>query len=653
MSSFLSPAFQLGLTALHLTNPELEFLRSSLPDRTLTRPALDAFLSSLNLSHPPLSEILFSLSDLHHTAEPLVPHFIAVYATLRALAFSPSNQLSISTALYLAFTSAGGATVISSTHWLAFAEQVGVTIGGVDCIPNTDVARLLRRRWRLERGRLRSLFNDYLPFHRFLRVVNSDDAGLLLCLRAVGFVLVHALVKISGAPVPVPDWLGESDSRFLSQYMTFAIDRALSAPIATRKGASKVVSGHNEKYSDKSSPISNVSNASPFSDARSTADTHRPTSTPTASKPPRPDVASIDPAHLPHRRSVSSDGPTVHGNPTSTKPAVVIVRRSRHVSGDSPFQIDYSSLQLGDRIGSGAYGDVYHGTFLMSPVAVKMFHVNIAKTAGSGPGICGERDTDDPNHMSHRMSMTALQRFASQDSQAKYKTFLREVEMMSVVRHPNLVLYMGACGDPVTPLCIVCELFTGGSLYDYLHVADDFRPSVMMAIQFALSIARGMFYLHSSQPSILHRDLKSRNILLSGRKGVNGDPHVVICDFGLCQLFGEDGHGHGAPVGMGTASYMSPNVINGEKYEASDDVYSYGVLLYEIFTGCVPYNGMRAMQVMFHVSTRGARPTCKHDVQIPGVIRDVIEDCWAEDRKKRPSFDAIIERLIAIEKSPP
>lgn len=183
----------------------------------------------------------------------------------------------------------------------------------------------------------------------------------------------------------------------------------------------------------------------------------------------------------------------------------------RFGSGKTPFHTDFSALQLGDCIGAGGYGEVFRGTFLMSPVAVKMFRMHLSfPSLERDSGFFSEEEQHvDASKLNRVSTSRALKMFASVKSQVKYHNFVREVELMSIVRHPNLVLYMGACGDPETPLCIVSELFIGGSFFDYLHADPSFRPDKSIAASFALCLARGMLYLHTSNPSILHRDLKS------------------------------------------------------------------------------------------------------------------------------------------------
>lgn len=496
------------------------------------------------------------------------------------------------------------------------------------------------------KGPVFNLLSTWLRFDAFAAMMTRDQSGFVESLSAMGFVLTCAVIDASDAPVSKPHWAGDPESTYLSQFLTFAIERAIEnkeQPGWTRGDQHEMndigdsTDEEGEKVMTSSSWLDELGRlGSSFSNG-----------------PPGWQEGRA--------RTVASGGPVTQlesmemnlNRPESGARSIDEIRRSLGITlrrtrsrsnSSSPFHIDFSSLKLEERIGSGAYGDVYRGTYLMSPVAVKVFHVTMDKRDDLRVG-----HDEDPSHMSRKATRCALRRFASENSRLKYENFVREVEMMSVVRHPNLVLYMGACGDTVTPLCIVSELFTGGSLFEYLHNDKSFRPDTRTALSFALNIARGMFYLHSSKPAILHRDLKSRNVLLSGKKSMDGAPHVVICDFGLCQLFDEDENCGSDQTAMGTASYMSPDVISGRRYEAKDDVYSYGILLHEIFTGCVPYGGERPAQVVYGVSTEGKRPTCRENKFIPKCVKKLMQECWHRDRERRPSFDRIIGCLNETE----
>ncbi|PXF48035.1 Serine/threonine-protein kinase HT1 [Gracilariopsis chorda] len=634
-------------TAVTNTPPaEIHLLRSFNNDFSqITLLSLTKTLKALRLDDPLFAEALFEIADVCNIGHVKCHHLLIFYALLRRLAFAPSAalKLALQEILYFIFTSAAGseaATHLCWKQWHRFASKLGHTIGGSDSLPSEEAEYLLNRAW----PRKSIMSSPSISFQGFVRMLRQYDGGMVLKLRAIGYLLTTCVIEKAHTHTEMPQWdVLVEDSRVLSQFITHTIS------LRMQPGGSAQLSELRSSLSGGSIPA--------------VADSHQGlgVSNPDSDKLASPSAS--EPQLTPPEESVFADrrrGPAIRPKPFSyplnspqhmnvlgrrsngtCKPSAVVSRSNDASGKKSPFHIDYSALTLGEKIGSGAYGDVYKGTFLMSPVAVKMFHVNISSRASSRQGGEGHSPTD----VSRMSTMTKLQRFASINSQNKYCDFVREVEMMSVVRHPNLVLYMGVCGDPLSPLCIVCELFNGGSLYEYLHTESEFCPSVSVATQIGLGIGRGMFYLHSSEPSILHRDLKSTNVLLGERRAKDGAPHVVICDFGLCQLFGEDGEHT-----MGTASYMSPNVIRRECYEKQDDTYSFGVLLFEIFTGSVPFEGMGATQVMFQVASSGLRPSYKGEGEmIPARIGRLIERCWDEEKKKRPLFDEVISELELFE----
>lgn len=674
----------------------------------LTRDDLHNGLLSLGLEDAAFAGAIFELSNFSRHGEKGKKENIALapllltYAVLRRLAQAGKEidelRRAAEDALWLAFIAAAGrgpeAQFVTRAEWERLTNALGGALGGVDSLPAPDAIGRARAAWRFAHPRTTAMpwrKDSPLDFPRLIVAMRLYDAGLIVALRAAGVILTHAVQTIafaSGAQsemvdhttVNVPDL--DAHATFLSQFVTVHLQRAINNPstpsdsqphpkadgILLQPTAEKQMP--DDTHVEEIFALSNaeqpntVSNASLVSESDAalldTARDHVEFDAPDTSARHTATITSDEcmDSRLVDPNGVSSDADAdadnddgndddigadaeIDGTSRRTPGSSLIcaVRRTRNVRrGKTPFCIDFSGLQLGEKIGSGSYGEVYRSTYLMSPVAVKVFHMNL-KTPTLSTAL-------NQNNLQRMSTVNVLQRFASANSQAKYREFVREVELMSVVRHPNLVLYMGACGDPFTPLCIVSELFTGGNLHTFLHAREEYRPSFRTAVSICLNIARGMYYLHSSQPSILHRDLKSRNVLLSGRRGPDGMPHVVICDFGLCQLFGEDGQS--GPAQMGTAAYMSPDAINGLPYSAEDDVYSYGILMHEIFSGKVPYKGIRVMQLIFQVANCGLRPTSNIDNEMPRDIRELMVECWHEERSRRPSFDNIIAKLDVV-----
>ncbi|XP_042509087.1 serine/threonine-protein kinase EDR1-like isoform X2 [Macadamia integrifolia] len=197
------------------------------------------------------------------------------------------------------------------------------------------------------------------------------------------------------------------------------------------------------------------------------------------------------------------------------------------------WEIPWEDLVIGERIGLGSYGEVYHADWNGTEVAVKKF-------------------------LDQDFSGDALQEFRS------------EVRIMRRLRHPNVVLFMGAVTRPPN-LSIVTEFLPRGSLYRILH-----RPNCQIdekrRIKMALDVAKGMNCLHASTPTVVHRDLKSPNLL------VDKNWNVKVCDFGLSRL--KHHTFLSSKSTAGTPEWMAPEVLRNEPSNEKCDVYSFGLLIF-------------------------------------------------------------------------
>ncbi|CAN6467949.1 unnamed protein product [Victoria cruziana] len=214
------------------------------------------------------------------------------------------------------------------------------------------------------------------------------------------------------------------------------------------------------------------------------------------------------------------------------------------------YEILWEDLIIGEQIGQGSCGSVYHALWYGSDVAVKVF---------------------------------AKQEY----SEEVIESFRQEVSLMKRLRHPNVLLFMGAVTSPER-LCIVTEFLPRGSLFRLLQRSTaklDWRRRIHMA----MDIARGMNYLHHCNPPIIHRDLKSSNLL------VDRNWTVKVGDFGLSRLKRETYLT--TRSGKGTPQWMAPEVLRNEPSDEKADVYSYGVILWELVTEKIPWDNLNSMQV--------------------------------------------------------
>ena len=211
-------------------------------------------------------------------------------------------------------------------------------------------------------------------------------------------------------------------------------------------------------------------------------------------------------------------------------------------------------------------------------------------------------------------------------------SFIEEFNLLKKLRHPNILLYIGG-NVSSKPHFLVTEYCENGNLFSFLHSKDSPELEDIERINLALEIAQGINYLHSFKPPILHRDLKSLNILL--------DKNYVakIADFGWARLRDE----HMTKL-RGTFQWMAPEVITKECYSEKADVYSFGIILWEFWSKDPPYKGIKAKEVAVRVKlNKNYRPVIPENV--PEEIAELMECCWDENPEKRPSFSEIINFL--------
>ncbi|XP_065864942.1 uncharacterized protein [Euphorbia lathyris] len=277
--------------------------------------------------------------------------------------------------------------------------------------------------------------------------------------------------------------------------------------------------------------------------------------------------------------------------------------------------IDINTLQVirnGDleelrELGSGTFGTVYHGKWRGSDVAIK----RLKKICFTGRSSEEERLTLE---------------------------FWREAEILSKLHHPNVVAFYGVVQDgPGGTLATVTEYMVDGSLRHVLLKKDrylDRRKRLLIAMDAAF----GMEYLHSK--NIVHFDLKCDNLLVNLK-----DPQRPICkvgDFGLSKIKRNTLVSGGV---RGTLPWMAPELLNGSSNKVSEkvDVFSFGIVLWEILTGDEPYANMHYGAIIGGIVNNTLRPT------IPSYCdaewKKLMEQCWAPNPAVRPSFTEIAGRL--------
>ncbi|CAI9769782.1 unnamed protein product [Fraxinus pennsylvanica] len=266
--------------------------------------------------------------------------------------------------------------------------------------------------------------------------------------------------------------------------------------------------------------------------------------------------------------------------------------------GTDVWEIDPKLLKFEHKVASGSYGDLYKGTYCSQEVAIKILKAE-------------------------RLN-TELQ-----------KEFAQEVYIMRKVRHKNVVQFIGACTKPPN-LCIVTEFMSGGSVYDYLHKQKGtFRLPSLLKV--AIDVSKGMNYLH--QNNIIHRDLKAANLLMDENEVVK------VADFGVARVKAQTGV---MTAETGTYRWMAPEVIEHKPYDHKADVFSFGVVLWELLTGKLPHEYLTPLQAAVGVVQKGLRPTIPKHTHPK--FAELLERCWQQDPTLRPDFSEITELLLQITK---
>ncbi|XP_065043815.1 serine/threonine-protein kinase STY46-like isoform X7 [Musa acuminata AAA Group] len=266
--------------------------------------------------------------------------------------------------------------------------------------------------------------------------------------------------------------------------------------------------------------------------------------------------------------------------------------------GTDVWEINFQLLKFGNKVASGSYGDLYRGTYCSQDVAIKVLKPE-------------------------RVNVDMQQEFA------------QEVFIMRKVRHKNVVQFIGACTKPPS-LCIVTEFMSGGSVYDFLHKQKGvFKLPALLRV--AIDVSKGMNYLH--QNNIIHRDLKAANLLMDENEVVK------VADFGVARVKAESGV---MTAETGTYRWMAPEVIEHKPYDHKADVFSFGIVMWELLTAKLPYEYLTPLQAAVGVVQKGLRPTLPKNTHPK--LDELLHKCWQLDPAARPDFSEILEILQLIAK---
>lgn len=328
------------------------------------------------------------------------------------------------------------------------------------------------------------------------------------------------------------------------------------------------------------------------------------------------------------------------------------------------WEVDFENIEFLHPIGQGAFSEMWKALWRSTPVAVKKLTTRSIPEESSETYSKGFSPIPGKATSGNTVMQRVDEAKMSEEDRRLLHDFRLEVTMLNKLRHPNVVMFLGAV-TTAPHMCIVTEFCDGGSLFSALR-KKSWRTCLSLEDlrNVARHIARAFCYLHAMR--IIHRDLKSQNLLLD-RPVEEGCPVVKVADFGLSRNFIGIGTVTGSVAGVmtsetGTYRWMAPEMIRHEPYNEKVDVYSYGIVLWELFSCEIPFSGMTPIQAAFAVADKHLRPRCESEyakhVWIPPAWQALIERCWHRSSHERPRFRDVLQILeemenCSIEEIPP
>ncbi|KAH9132083.1 hypothetical protein AeRB84_021396 [Aphanomyces euteiches] len=403
------------------------------------------------------------------------------------------------------------------------------------------------------------------------------------------------------SPTPVVSIAGSSVSPVVTassggnSTLTTDIPTANSTPKPTISSNSSSQSG---STSGPSSPSSSPSPLSPSSQSSPESSSSNTGVIAGASVGGVALVAIIVGVFIFRRRQQNAKDVTLNGFATTLTPTVTTTGKedaALNLEGLAMVRVEEREVELHSILGTGAFADVWLGSFQGSPVAIKKMH-------------------------RHRATPTQLE------------SFVREIQLMAQFDSPYIVSLIGAAWTRPSDLKCVMELMDGGDLRDCLNATTSQTLSWRVKIDHIHSIVEALVYLHSL--NIVHRDIKSRNVLLDSSKPAK------LTDFGISK---EDIPAT-MTVGVGTFRWMAPEVIQCQNYTVAADIYSFVMVLSEFDTHLIPYedvtnsvNGepLGDTLIMVQVVAGTLKPSFSH--ACPAWIRDLAMQCLSFNPSERPT----------------
>jgi serine/threonine protein kinase len=312
--------------------------------------------------------------------------------------------------------------------------------------------------------------------------------------------------------------------------------------------------------------------------------------------------ASMPSGGLPDDDASSDSRSTGTGTRSGTESRDRSASKRSILPKEQDWEIPYFELKGLTRIGSGAFGEVFRARWKGVDVAVKK--------------ILHAAESDE-------------------NSDIKIQDFFAEADLMRKLKpHPNITQLLGVV---IHPLCIVTEFIENGSLYSWIQSKKEMTPE--MKLNIIKGTAAGMLHLHSQ--GVVHRDLAARNILLDGAL------RPKVSDFGMSRVV-LDNRSNSTETAVGPIKWMAPESLTNRLYSTKSDVWSFGVVIYEILTRESPYHEYNVMQIGTKVAMGTLSLVTELEntkVKYPDNVMEVFKMCLEFKAENRPEFEDIVNML--------
>mmetsp|Transcript_18239 Transcript_18239/g.29970 ORF Transcript_18239/g.29970 Transcript_18239/m.29970 type:complete len:527 (+) Transcript_18239:190-1770(+) len=270
-------------------------------------------------------------------------------------------------------------------------------------------------------------------------------------------------------------------------------------------------------------------------------------------------------------------------------------------------RIPAGALEIGRRLGEGGSAYVLKGKYKETIVAIKQYKP-------------------------HLMDNTDRRAFYIEEIE-------REAHFLTLFSQPNISKCEGISWNGSIP-SLVLEYLPGTSLNHYLHTHGKRFHSATQVLTVLIQIAGALEYMHTVHHTV-HRDVKSLNIMLHEQKRTYH--RAVLIDFGLCRTVPEDGN---MTPKTGSYRWCAPEVLRGEAYGFTADVYSFSIVMWECISGRPPYYGLLADEVGELVASEGLRPRILLPSRLASQeICDLVHECWRENPQERPTSSRLLATL--------